>query len=45
MLNHILGSSTWVSGDLQDEWYDAFGILKSSDLSGKAVAVFGCGDS
>lgn len=43
--NLILGSSTWGSGDLQDEWYDAIEILKSSDLSGKTVAVFGCGDS
>lgn len=43
--NLLLGSSTWGSGDLQDEWYDALGIVKSSDLSGKTVAVFGCGDS
>lgn len=43
--NLILGSSTWGSGDLQDEWFDAIEILKSSDLSGKTVAVFGCGDS
>lgn len=43
--NLILGSSTWGSGDLQDEWYDAIEILKASDLSGKTVAVFGCGDS
>lgn len=43
--NLIIGSSTWGSGDLQDEWYDAIEILKSSDLSGKTVAVFGCGDS
>lgn len=43
--NLILGSSTWGSGDLQDEWYDTIEILKTSDLSGKTVAVFGCGDS
>lgn len=43
--NLILGSSTWGSGDLQDEWYDAVEIIKASDLSGKTVAVFGCGDS
>lgn len=43
--NLILGSSTWGSGDLQDEWYDAVEIIKGSDLSGKTVAVFGCGDS
>lgn len=43
--NLILGSSTWGSGELQDEWYDAIEIIKSSDLAGKTVAVFGCGDS
>lgn len=43
--NLILGSSTWASGDLQDEWYDAIEIIKSSNLVGKTVAVFGCGDS
>ena len=43
--NLILGSSTWGSGDLQDEWYDAIEVIKSSDLTGKTVAVFGCGDS
>lgn len=43
--NLLLGSSTWGSGDLQDEWYDALNVLKSADLSGKTVALFGCGDS
>ncbi len=43
--NLILGSSTWGCGDLQDEWYDGVEVLKSADLSGKTVAVFGCGDS
>ena len=39
----IVGTSTWGSGDLQDDW-DAFdfGGLK---LHGKTVAVFGMGDS
>ncbi|TQR59653.1 flavodoxin [Campylobacter troglodytis] len=39
----VIGTSTWGSGDLQDDW-DAFdfGSLK---LSGKTVAVFGMGDS
>lgn len=39
----VIGTSTWGSGDLQDDW-DAFdfGSLK---LSGKIVAVFGMGDS
>lgn len=43
--NLILGSSTWGCGDLQDDWYDGVEVIKSSDLSGKTVAVFGCGDS
>lgn len=43
--NLILGSSTWGSGDLQDEWYDKIDLITASDLSGKTVAVFGCGDS
>lgn len=43
--NLLFGSSTWGSGDLQDEWYDGVEVIKSSDLTGKTVAVFGCGDS
>ncbi len=43
--NLLRGSSTSGSGDLQDEWYDGIEVIKSSDLSGKTVAVFGCGDS
>ena len=41
----ILGSSTWGDGELQDEWYDALEVLNGADLSGKTVALFGCGDS
>ena len=41
----LLGSSTWGSGDLQDDWYDGLDTLKALDLSGKKVAIFGCGDS
>ena len=41
----LLGSSTWGCGDLQDDWYDGLEKLKGMDLSGKKVAVFGCGDS
>lgn len=40
----IFGSSTWGYGDLQDEWEDKIENLKGSDLSGKLVALFGCGD-
>lgn len=43
--NLILGTSTWGAGELQDDWYDAVNVLKSADLSGKTVALFGCGDS
>ena len=34
-----------VAGELQDDWYDGVDTLKGADLSGKVVAVFGCGDS
>lgn len=41
----LLGSSTWGSGDLQDDWYDGIETLKGADLTGKKIALFGCGDS
>ena len=41
----LLGSSTWGSGELQDDWYDGLDALKNVDLTGKTVAFFGCGDS
>ena len=41
----ILGTSTWGYGELQDDWNDAVETLKKMDLSGKTVALFGCGDS
>ncbi len=41
----ILGTSTWGLGDLQDDWYDMLPRLKSVDLSGKTVALFGLGDA
>lgn len=43
--NLILGTSTWGAGELQDDWYDGIRVLKSTSLSGKTVAIFGCGDS
>lgn len=43
--NLILGTSTWGAGELQDDWYDGLNVLKEADLSGKTVALFGCGDS
>jgi len=41
----VLGTSTWGDGELQDDWYDGVKVLKSTDLSMKLVALFGCGDS
>jgi flavodoxin I len=43
--NLILGTSTWGAGELQDDWYDGLNTLKGCDLSGKTIALFGCGDS
>lgn len=40
----VLGASTWGDGDLQDDWDDALSLLKSVDLNGKKVAIFGLGD-
>ena len=42
--NLILGTSTWGAGELQDDWYDGLAVLKGADLSGKTIALFGCGD-
>lgn len=39
----IVGTSTWGSGDLQDDW-DAFDF-SALKLQGKTVAIFGMGDS
>jgi flavodoxin I len=41
----LLGTSTWGAGEMQDDWYDGVKLLKDTGLSGKTVAVFGCGDS
>ena len=43
-VNLILGTSTWGAGEMQDDWYEGIIVLKSSDLTGKTVALFGCGD-
>lgn len=43
--NLILGTSTWGAGEVQDDWYDGLKVIKAVDLSGKTVALFGCGDS
>lgn len=41
----VLGSSTWGFGDLQDDWEGFLPKLSRASLSGKQVALFGCGDS
>ncbi|MDR1345520.1 MAG: flavodoxin [Bacteroidales bacterium] len=41
----LFGSSTWGLGDLQDDWEDFIKTVASANLSGKTVALFGCGDS
>ena len=41
----ILGTSTWGCGEMQDDWYSAVKLLKGTDLHGKEIALFGCGDS
>ena len=41
----VVGSSTWGCGELQDDWYSFLDALKAKDLTGKKVAIFGCGDS
>lgn len=43
--NLVLGTSTWGAGEMQDDWYDGVKVLKAVGLTGKKVAVFGCGDS
>ena len=43
--NLILGTSTWGAGEVQDDWYDGLNVIKGADLTGKTVALFGCGDS
>lgn len=41
----LFGTSTMGLGDLQDDWDGFMSKVKKADLSGKKVALFGCGDS
>jgi flavodoxin I len=41
----LFGSSTWGLGDLQDDWESFIRTVTTADLSGKKIALFGCGDS
>lgn len=40
----IFGASTWGDGDLQDDMHDFLDGVKALDLTGKEIALFGCGD-
>lgn len=40
----IFGSSTWGSGDLEDDWSDFIAGVEPLYLKGKKAALFGCGD-
>ncbi|SDZ78086.1 flavodoxin I [Desulfuromusa kysingii] len=40
----FFGASTWGLGELQDDWADALTMLRSANLKGKKVALFGLGD-
>jgi flavodoxin I len=41
----IFGASSTGFGDLQYFWEDYLNVVKSTDLKGKTVALFCCGDS
>lgn len=40
----ILGAPTYDVGELQDDWKSGINTLKSANLNGKKVALFGLGD-
>lgn len=40
----VLGTSTWGSGDIQDDMSDFLDGLSALDLEGKEIGLFGCGD-
>ena len=40
----LLGISTWDFGSLQADWDDFLPEMTGMDLSGKKIALFGCGD-
>ncbi|MCQ2251466.1 MAG: flavodoxin [Bacteroidales bacterium] len=42
--NIFLGTSTWGCGELQDDFQSFVGTIKSANLAGKNVALFGVGD-
>ena len=40
----VLGTSTWGDGQLEDDWFDFLAGIETLDLTGKKIALFGCGD-
>ncbi len=40
----VFGTSTWGSGELQEDWFDFVDGLENLDLADKKIALFGCGD-
>ncbi|MFI3240020.1 MAG: flavodoxin [Bacteroidales bacterium] len=40
----LLGSSTWGSGDLQDDWEKFLPRLEQENLSDKTIGIYGSGD-
>lgn len=40
----FLGIPTWYYGEAQCDWDDFFPTLKNTNLDGKTIALFGCGD-
>ena len=41
----IAGSSTWNTGELQEDWNDPYDKMSGLNFAGSRLAVFGCGDS
>ena len=41
----LLGTSTGCEGNWHDDWEKAVEILKNMNLTGKTIALFGCGKS
>lgn len=40
----IFGTSTWGSGNLEEDWENFISAIEVLDLKGKKIALFGCGD-
>lgn len=40
----ILGTSTWGSGEIEEDWLDFLDGAEELSLKGKKIALFGCGD-